>query len=136
MSSSTQTALKPFPVKKALLIDADEPTRAYLANILNPGEWSIRHAPDHQTALELARGTHFDLILTSEKTSGRDDIELMREHAFSYFSKPFSLDALAEMVLLATEAPCWDDGIEVVSATPEWIRLMVRSDRQTADRLV
>jgi len=164
MSSSTQTALKPFPVKKALLIDADEPTRAYLANILDPGEWSIRHAPDHQTALELARGTHFDLILTSEKTSGRDDIELlrklrlarphtcliiltdesapsyvidsMREHAFSYFSKPFSLDALAEMVQLATEAPCWDDGIEVVSATPEWIRLMVRSDRQTADRLV
>ena len=85
------------------------------------------------------------LILTSEKTSGKEDIELlrklrlarphtrliiltdesapsyvidsMREHAFSYFSKPFSLDALAEMVQLATDAPCWDDGIEVVSGT-------------------
>jgi DNA-binding NarL/FixJ family response regulator len=164
MSSSTQFAVKPFPIKKALLIDADEPTRAFLANVLDPSEWSIRHAPDSQTALELAAETHFDLILTSEKTSGKDDIELlrklrsarphtcliiltdesapsyvidsMREHAFSYFSKPFSLDALAEMVHLATEAPCWDDGIEVVSATPEWVRLMVRSDRQTADRLI
>jgi DNA-binding NarL/FixJ family response regulator len=164
MSSSTQLAVKPIPVKKALLIDADEPTRVFLANVLDPGEWSIQHAPDNQTALELAAETHFDLILTSEKSSGRDDIELlrklrsarphtcliiltdesapsyvidsMREHAFSYFSKPFSLDALAEMVHLATEAPCWDDGIEVVSATPEWVRLMVRSDRQTADRLI
>ena len=69
MSSSTQLTLKPFPVKKALLIDADEPTRTYLANVLDPTEWSIRHAPDNQTALELAEQTRFDLILTSEKTS-------------------------------------------------------------------
>jgi DNA-binding NarL/FixJ family response regulator/anti-sigma regulatory factor (Ser/Thr protein kinase) len=164
MSSSTQLVLKPTPVKIALLIDADEATRTFLANVLDPGEWSVRHAPDNQMALELAAQTHFDLILTSEKTSGKDDIELLRklrmarphtcliiltdesapsyvidsirEHAFSYFSKPFSLDALAEMVHLATEAPCWDDGIEVISATPEWIRLMVRSDRQTGDRLI
>ena len=164
MSSSTQLVLKPSPVKKALLIDADEATRTFLGNILDPGEWSIRHAPDNQAALALAKATHFDLIITSEKTSGRDDLELlrklrlarphtcliiltdetapsyvidsMREHAFSYFSKPFSLDALAEMVHLATDGPCWDDGIEVLSGTREWIRLMVRCDRQTADRLI
>jgi DNA-binding NarL/FixJ family response regulator len=151
-------------VKKALLIDADETTRTYLANALDPRDWSIRHTPNNHTALELAKATHFDLIITSEKTSGKDDIELlrklrlagphtcliiltdesaptdviesMREHAFSYFSKPFSLDALADMVHLATEEPCWDDGIEVVSATPEWIRLAVRCDRKTADRLL
>ncbi len=164
MTSSTQLVSKPFPVKKALLIDADEPTRAFLANALDPGEWSIRHAANNHVALELAQATHFDLILTSEKTSGKEDVELlrklrsarphtrliiltdesapsyvidsMREHAFSYFSKPFSLDALAEMVQLATEQPCWDDGIEVESGTPEWIRLNVRCDRQTADRLI
>jgi len=164
MSSSTQIVLKPFPIRKALLIDADEATRTFLANALDPSEWSIRHAPDNQTALELAQATKFDLILTSEKTSGKEDLELlrklrsarphtrliiltdesapsyvidsMREHAFSYFSKPFSLDALAEMVYLATEQPCWDDGIEVESGTPEWIRLNVRCDQQTADRLI
>ena len=164
MSFTSQLASKPFPVKKALLIDADETTRTYLANALDPRDWSIRHTPNNHTALELAKATHFDLIITSEKTSGKDDIELlrklrlasphtcliiltdesaptdviesMREHAFSYFSKPFSLDALADMVHLATEEPCWDDGIEVVSATPEWIRLAVRCDRKTADRLL
>ncbi|MFZ3218248.1 MAG: ATP-binding protein [Candidatus Acidiferrales bacterium] len=164
MCSPSQLAAKPFPIKKALLIDADDATRAFLATVLDPLEWSIRHAPDNRTALALAEATHFDLILTSEKTSGKDDVELlrklrmarphtrliiltdesapsyvidsMRERAFSYFSKPFSLAALAEMVRLATEKPCWDDGIEVVSATPEWIRVVVRCDRTTADRLI
>ena len=164
MSSSTQLVLKPIPVKKALLIDADEATRAFLANVLDPSEWSIRHAADNQTALELAVRIHFDLILTSEKTSGKDDIELlrklrsarahtcliiltdesapsyvvdsMREHAFSYFSKPFSLDSLSDMIQHAIDGPCWDDGIEILSATPEWIRLVARCDLGTAERLV
>jgi anti-sigma regulatory factor (Ser/Thr protein kinase)/ActR/RegA family two-component response regulator len=164
MSSPTPTELKPFPVRQALLIDADEETRAVLANIFDAREWSIRHAANNRTALEMAQATHFDLIVTSENSSGKDDVELlrklrmvrphtrmiiltdesapsyvidsMREHAFSYFSKPFSRDALADMVHLATDWPCWDDGIEVVSATPEWIRLLVRCEVKTADRLI
>src|SRR5580693_2471175 len=61
MSTSTQIVLKPFPVKTALLIDADEPTRTFLANALDPGEWSIRHAANNQSALELAQVARFDL---------------------------------------------------------------------------
>jgi anti-sigma regulatory factor (Ser/Thr protein kinase) len=60
----------------------------------------------------------------------------MRERAFSYFSEPLSWTMFAEMVRLAAEEPCWDDGIEVVSATPDWIRIAVRCDVKTADRLV
>jgi anti-sigma regulatory factor (Ser/Thr protein kinase) len=135
-----------------------------LADIFDPLAWSVRHAPDNKTALALAQATQFDLILTSEKTSGREDVDLlrrirnlhphtrmiilteestsadviaaMREHAFSYFSRPFSLTSLADMVITAAEAPCWDDGIEVKSATPDWIRLLARCDLKTADRLV
>ena len=109
-------------------------------------------------------GTHFDFILTGDKTSGKEDVDLLRrirslrphtrliilteestpadvvksidEHAFSYFSRPFSLASLAEMVHAATEAPCWDDGIEVLSATPNWIRLAARCDLKTAERLM
>jgi anti-sigma regulatory factor (Ser/Thr protein kinase) len=33
-------------------------------------------------------------------------------------------------------APCWDDGIEILSATPAWIRLTARCDVATANRLV
>ena len=135
-----------------------------LANILDPVVWSVRHAPDNKAALALAGATHFDLILTSEKTSGKEDVDLlrrvrsirphtrliilaeegtpadviasMREGAFSYFSRPFSMSSLADMVLTAAEGPCWDDGIEVVSATPDWIRLLARCDLKTADRLM
>ena len=130
----------------------------------NQAEWAIQHAPNNATALAMARMRAFDLILTSEKTSGREDIELlrklrtvrphtrliiltnesaptdvidaMRERAFSYFSPPYQLDVLADMVQKAVEEPCWDDGIEVVSATPEWIRVLVRCDRKTAERVL
>jgi DNA-binding NarL/FixJ family response regulator len=159
-----KSELKPFAVKTALLVDADEEIRALLLSVLNPREWAIQHAPDNVTALAIARMKAFDLILTSENTSGREDIELlrklravrphtrliiltndsaptdvidaMRERAFSYFSAPFSLDVLADMVQKAVEEPCWDDGIEVVSATPEWIRILASCDRKTAERVL
>jgi len=114
--------------------------------------------------LKLAEASKFDLILTSEKTSGKEDVELlrairrvhphtrviiltdqttpadviaaMRENAFSYLSRPFSLTSLASMIQAAVEVPGWDDGIEVVSATPGWIRLVVRCDTKTAERLM
>jgi anti-sigma regulatory factor (Ser/Thr protein kinase) len=40
------------------------------------------------------------------------------------------------MIRLAADGPSWDDGIEIISATPEWIRLMARCDPKTADRVV
>jgi anti-sigma regulatory factor (Ser/Thr protein kinase) len=60
----------------------------------------------------------------------------MREGAFSYFSRPFSDESLLEMIRMSVTEPAWDDGIEVVSATPEWISVIVRCDTKTADRLV
>jgi anti-sigma regulatory factor (Ser/Thr protein kinase)/CheY-like chemotaxis protein len=157
-------ALRPFPVRNALLVGGDAQIEAQLRNILEPGSWAIQHATDNATALVLTRWKSFDLILTGEKTTGREDIELlrkirsrhphtrliiltdestpsdvissMREHAFSYFSKPLSLDVLTVMIQHAIDEPCWDDGIDVVSATPEWIRLRVRCDFKTADRVL
>ena len=40
------------------------------------------------------------------------------------------------MVRAAIASPCWDDGIEILSATPAWVRLLARCDISTADRLV
>jgi anti-sigma regulatory factor (Ser/Thr protein kinase)/ActR/RegA family two-component response regulator len=146
------------------MVGGDSQIEARLREILVPGGWAIQHATDNAEALVLAQRKGFDLILTSEQTSGREDIELlrkircirphtrliiladestpadvitsMREHAFSYFSKPFSPDALAVMIQLAIEEPCWDDGIDVISATPEWIRILARCDLKTADRVI
>lgn len=60
----------------------------------------------------------------------------MREGAFSYFSGPFEHAALVDMVRQAMDSPCWDDGIEVLSETPAWVRLAARCDVETANRLI
>lgn len=153
-----------FPVRDALVVDANQDLKNLLTNILRPGVWAIRYVSTNHEAFVAARAKFFELIITSEHTSGREDIELlrqirsarphtrliiladvgtpdeiltaMREHAFSFFSKPYSLERLGEMIEMATTAPCWDDGIELRSATTEWILLDVRCQVRTADRLL
>jgi anti-sigma regulatory factor (Ser/Thr protein kinase)/CheY-like chemotaxis protein len=119
---------------------------------------------DNAAVLKLAQSQPLDLIITGARTSGSEDVSLlhkirrvqphirliiltddstpadviasMREGAFSYFSRPFSDESLLEMIRMSVTEPAWDDGIEVVSATPEWISVIVRCDTKTADRLV
>src|SRR5579872_1601390 len=164
MSAVPRIELRPFAVRNALLVGSDFQTEEQLRNILEPGNWTIQRARDNATALAMIQKKNFDLILTSEKTSGKEDIELlrkirrirphtrliiladestpndvitsMREHAFSYFSTPFSPDELSVMIRHAIDDPCWDDGIDVVSATPEWIQIVARCDLKTADRVL
>ena len=164
MTSFAGPDLRPVAVRNVLVVDVDPEIKALLSTIFNLETHAIHYAPNNHVALDWARAKAFDLILTSEKTSAREDIELlaqirrlrphtrliiltaegtpadviaaMRKHAFSYFSKPFSLDTLADMIRKAAEEPVWDDGIEVVAATAEWIRLMARCDLKTADRLL
>jgi anti-sigma regulatory factor (Ser/Thr protein kinase)/DNA-binding NarL/FixJ family response regulator len=150
--------------KTALVVDSASEIDELLTNVLTREGWGIQHIADSQDVLSLARENPVDLIITSRKTRDREDIELlhqirrvrphvrliilvdewtpgdvitaMREGAFSYFSAPFDAAALVEMVRAAMAAPCWDDGIEILSATPAWIRLTARCDVATANRLV
>jgi anti-sigma regulatory factor (Ser/Thr protein kinase) len=75
------------------------------------------------------------IILTDEFTPG-DVLNSIRERAFSYFARPFSTEELAEIVRTAMTTPFWDDGIEILSATANWLRLAVRCDLATVDRLI
>ena len=162
--NAVSKSLGPFAIRTALLIGGDAQLEAQLRLILKPTVWAIQHTTDNATALILTRWKEFDLILSSDKTSGKEDVELlrkirrihphtrfiiladestpadvitsMRERAFSYFSKPFSFAALSTMIQHAIDEPCWDDGIDVVSATPEWIRIRARCDLKTADRVL
>jgi DNA-binding response OmpR family regulator len=164
MSALPEIKPHPFPVKTALVIGQDPDIEGLLRRVLSPRSWTFQQVPDNASALLLAQKRGFDLILTSQKTSGQEDIELlrkirrvrphtrliiltpegtpadvidsMRERAFSYFSRPFSMDALAAIISMAIDGPCWDDGIEVISATPEWIRLLVRCDLRSAERVL
>jgi anti-sigma regulatory factor (Ser/Thr protein kinase) len=126
--------------------------------------WKIAPAANNQAVLEMLKTQPYDLILTGEETSGKEDVNLlrqirtvrphvrliiitsestpadviaaMRERAFSYFSEPYSMEAFEQMLLLATTGPVWDEGIEILSATPQFIQLVARCDRKTADRLL
>lgn len=148
--------------KTALAIGPDPELSQLLARAL-PG-WEIHRMPDNVSALAATRSRPFDLVVTGANTSGRADLELlrkiralrphtrliiltddktpsdviacMREYAFSYFSKPFSSISLETILHRAAEEACWDDGIEVLAATPEWIRIAARCDLGTADRIL
>ena len=127
-------------------------------------KWKIERTHSNAGALRMIEAAPFDLVVTGENTSGAADLELlrkirrvrphvrlliltsestpadvlasMREGAFSYFSTPYSRSSFAEMIRLAAAGTCWDDGIEVILATPVWIQLLARCDKGTADRLL
>jgi len=150
--------------RRALLIDSSPELNSMLTDLCDQHDWDIRSAKDNQEALELSQSCPFDLIITGERTSGQQDIEMLRrlrlvrphtrliiltdeftpgdvlnsirERAFSYFARPFSTEELAEIVRSAMTTPFWDDGIEILSATANWVRLAVRCDLATADRLI
>jgi DNA-binding response OmpR family regulator len=150
--------------KTALVVPSGGDVDELLTNVLAHEGWSIQRVIDNHQALARARAEPFELVITGRKTLGIEDIELlrkirsarphvrliiltdewtrgdvisaMREGAFSYFSAPFEASDLAEMVRAAMAEPCWDDGIEVLSATPEWVTLTARCDIATANRLV
>jgi anti-sigma regulatory factor (Ser/Thr protein kinase) len=68
--------------------------------------------------------------------TAQDVINAMREHAFSYFTRPYNLSAVRQMMATALGLPQWDDGIELLSAQPRWITLKLRCRRLTAERLM
>jgi len=150
--------------RSALLVDSGTEINSLLDRVLTNEGWSIQRLPHNQAVLAAVKAEPFDLIITAPKTHGTEDLELlrkirclrphlrliiltnewtpgdviaaMREHAFSYFSGPLEHTALVEMVRLAMAAPCWDDGIEVLSATESWVQVMARCDIETGNRLV
>jgi len=164
MSVSSPTATRIAEHHRALLVDSSPETNQLLVNLLDQEEWDVDYARDNEHALEMARQRAYDLIITGERTSGPEDLELLRrlrlvrphtrliiltdeftpgdilnsirQRAFSYFSRPFSTEKFSEMVRIAMTEPLWDDGIELLSATPQWVRLAVRCDIVAANRLL
>lgn len=148
----------------ALLVDSSPELNQLLTSLFEDGEWSIEIAKDNKQAFEMVQARPFDLIITGERTTGKEDIDLLRrirlvrphtrliivtdefmpgdvlaairERAFSYFARPFSTERLAEMIRISMTEPFWDDGIELLSATPSWVRLSVRCDVLAANRLL
>lgn len=164
MSTSAFLAQTQTAQRQVLLVDSGPEVNELLIEIFHEPEWQVLFADSNREALRLCFSNLFELIITGVRTSGHEDIQLLRqlrlvrpharviiladeftsgdvlnairERAFSYFSPPFSPESLREMIHLALVTPAWDDGIEVLSATPSWVQLAVRCDLQTAHRLL
>ena len=74
-------------------------------------------------------------ILLVSHTTARKVIEALRHGMFAYFSRPFDPLAVREAIVQALALPFWTDGIEVLSAAPEFVSVRLRCHMYTADRL-
>jgi len=75
------------------------------------------------------------VVLTGE-SEPENVVQSIRDQAFAFFSKPFTVSAVADMVSRALHSPPCEDDIEVFSAHPNWLSLRVRCKMEAADRIV
>jgi DNA-binding response OmpR family regulator len=145
-----------------LVVDDDRTTRHLTRTTLAKAGYAVSVAEDGAEALTRMRGKKFDLVLLDVwmprmdglavldrmkrlKTRPRvvvmtsDDapqtvLKAIRRHAYQYLHKPVEPAALVSIVREALKsAP--EPPIEVVSARPDWVELVVPCTREAADRL-
>jgi CheY-like chemotaxis protein/anti-sigma regulatory factor (Ser/Thr protein kinase) len=149
-------------MSRILVVDDDKTTRHVLRAVLNSAGFSTSVAKDGVEALRVLGTEAFDLLLLdvwmprmngldllaklrTAKTRPRvvvmtsDDapetlLKAVREQAFKYVHKPVESSALLETVRDALAAPDVPP-IEVISARPDWVELVVPCTREAAGRI-
>jgi anti-sigma regulatory factor (Ser/Thr protein kinase) len=88
--------------------------------------------------LNLLGGTQpgLKIILLLPEAASADVIAALQSHIFACFTAPFQTTEVIALTARALTVGDWRDGIEVISASPEWISLRVACRRLTAARLV
>jgi len=83
----------------------------------------------------LARPGVRPIVLTSE-AAPEEVIAALRSRVFAFFSAPYDLLEIVDMTKRAVRATQWHEGIEIVSAKPDWISLRANCGLLTVERLV
>jgi anti-sigma regulatory factor (Ser/Thr protein kinase) len=76
------------------------------------------------------------IVILAPRTTPLQVIAALRGRVFACFSAPFDAAEIADMVAHAAEAVEWKDGIEVLSAKPDWIHVRVNCRLLSAERLL
>lgn len=149
-------------MKNILVVDDDRTTRHVLKGVLEGAGFTTSVARDGIDALKILRAEPFDLLLLdvwmprmngldllaklrTRKTRPRvvvmtsDDapetlLKAVREQAFKYVPKPVDPATLLSVVREVLESPDLPR-IEVTSARPEWVELVVPCTREAVDRI-
>lgn len=148
-----------------LVVDDDRVTRHLLQSVIEKAGYAVTTASDGQEALDQARRTDLrapDLILLDVWMPGMSGLDVLarlradgvdskvivmtgddtpetllqalRSQALHFVAKPIDAAALVELVESALAADAGPD-IEVVSARPEWVELIVPCTREAASRI-
>jgi CheY-like chemotaxis protein/anti-sigma regulatory factor (Ser/Thr protein kinase) len=151
-------------VKRILVADDDRTTRSMLKGVLSAAGFSVVPAADGTVALRKIREGKFDLVLTDIWMPGLNGLELMarlheerlrpkvvvmthddtpetvlravREQAYQYVTKPIDAPALVELLQDAVSAQPVAPPIQVLSARPNWVELLVPCELEVAARIV
>lgn len=150
-------------MKNILVVDDDRTTRRLVALQLRRAGYGVAEAGDGKKALARVGREAFDLVLLDVWMPGMDGLEVLgrlreakerprvvmmtaddasetllraiREQAYRYLAKPIEPAQLLEVVRAALESGPELRPIEVVSARPDWVELLVPCQRESAARI-
>jgi CheY-like chemotaxis protein/anti-sigma regulatory factor (Ser/Thr protein kinase) len=149
-------------MSRILVVDDDRTTRHVLRKVLTSAGFDVTVAKDGVEALKVLRTRRFDLLLLDvwmPRMTGLDLLERLRtrkvrprvvvmtsdeapetlleavrQQAFKYLHKPIASVALLQTVRDVLKAPD-PPAIEVVSARPDWVELVVPCRREAVERI-
>ena len=150
-------------MKNILVADDDRILRTFVSRLLKKQKYAVATAADGQAALALLKKKAFDLVLLDlwmPKMNGFEVLALVRqqprtprvvvmtsdetpeamlravrEQAYRYLTKPVEPARLLELVEDALEERPQTPPIEVISAKPTWVELLVPCDLDCARRI-
>jgi len=150
-------------MKSILVADDDRILRTYVRTLLKKEKYDVTVAADGMAALAQMKKRNFDLVLLDlwmPKMNGFEVLALVRqlpktprvvvmtsdetpeamlravrEQAYRYITKPVDRETLLEVVEDALEARPETPPIEVISAKPTWVELLLPCDLDCARRI-
>ena len=148
--------------RRVLIADDDAATRHGVGKLLENAGFEVSEAADGNAALSAIQDKQYDLVfldiwmphlsglevlarirtgtnrpkvivMTSDDTS-ETLLRAVKEQAYDYLSKPFPLRQAVEVAQRALSAD-QEPVIEVLSARPHWVELLIPCTREAAERI-
>jgi CheY-like chemotaxis protein len=152
----------PATTQKILVADDDRTTRHAISRMLRDANYAVTAAKDGIVALRKVQKMEFDLVFLDIWMPGMSGLEVLacirsgkshpkviimtsdttpqsllravREQAYEYICKPFPPKDAVEVARRALEEGS-SPPIEVVSALPHWVELLIPCTRDAAERI-